>query len=80
MPGSQYKVQDLLNRNIISFTAKNPYIKNNPMSGHNGPTVNVIKGSEDNTLIKEVDQVKTPMNRIREKLIGYEIFEKLHTD
>ncbi|XP_050909539.1 uncharacterized protein LOC127123358 [Lathyrus oleraceus] len=76
----KFKVQDLLNCKIISFDAENPNIKNNLMLWHNGPTVNAIKGSKDSILIKEVDQVKTYMARIREKLIGYEMFGKLHAD
>lgn len=76
----KFKVQDFLNHKIISFTEENSNMKNNPLSEHNGPTVNAIEGSEDNVLIREVDQVKTHMTRIREKLIGYELFEKFHTD
>lgn len=76
----KFKVWDLLNRKIISFTVENPNVMNNPTLGHNGPTVNVIEGSKDNILIKEVDQVKTHMARICEKLTGCEMFEKLHAD
>lgn len=50
------------------------------MSGYTGPTVNAIEGSKDNILIQRVDQVKNLMSRIREKLIDYELFEKLHAD
>ena len=62
----KFKVQDLLNRKIISFTIENPNVKNNLMIGHDGPTINAIEESEDNMLIQGVDQIKTLMSRIHE--------------
>lgn len=76
----KFKVQDLLNRKINYFTKENLNVKNNPLPGHASPTINAIEGLEDNVLVKRVNQVKTTMTRIGEKLIGYEMFEKLHAD
>lgn len=76
----KYKVKDLLKHKIIYFTTENPNIKNNPIPGHAGPTINVVEVSEDNVLIRKINQVKTHMTRIHEKLIGYEKFEKLHAN
>lgn len=42
----KFKVQDLLDRKIISFAAKNPNVKSNPMPWHNSPTVNAVERSE----------------------------------
>lgn len=74
----KFKVQELLDSEIISFTPENPNVKDNPLPGHIDPTINVIEGLEDNILIKRVDQVKTHMTKIREILIGYKLFEELH--
>lgn len=47
----KFKVQDLLNQKVIYFTTENTNVKNNSMSGHEGPTINAIKELEDNILI-----------------------------
>lgn len=71
----KFKVHDLLDRKVISFTTKNSNVKNNPMPRHDGPNINVVEKLEDSVLIQRVDQIKTPMYRIFERLIGYEVFE-----
>lgn len=76
----KFKVQDLLDHKVISFTAYIPNAKNNQMSGHDGPNINTIKNSESNVLIQRMDQIKTLMSRICERLIRYEVFEELHDD
>lgn len=50
------------------------------MSGHDDPTINANEKSKDNALFQRVDQIKTHISRIYEKLIGYELFEELHAD
>lgn len=70
----KFKVQYLLDRKIISFTEESLNMKNSSTSVHNGLIINAIEGSGDQILIREVDQVKTPMTRIRKKLIGYKLF------
>lgn len=50
------------------------------MLGHDGQIINAIEESEDNILIQWVDQIKTLMSRIQEKMIGFELFEKVHAD
>lgn len=76
----KFKIQDLLDRKIISFTPEGLNVKGNLMSGHNGPTINVIEGLENDILIQRVDQVNTPISKILEKLIGYKSLEELHVD
>ena len=66
----KFKVQDLLELNIISFTLEGPNVKGNPMSGHIGPTINVVEGLYNTVLTQMVDQVKTLMSKIHEKLIS----------
>ncbi|KAI5400523.1 hypothetical protein KIW84_065417 [Lathyrus oleraceus] len=38
----KFKVHDLLDRKVISFTTKNSNVKNNPMPRHDGPNINVL--------------------------------------
>lgn len=76
----KFKVQDLLDCKIISFTAENLNMKNNPMRGHNGPNTNAIEKSEGSVLIQRMEKIKKPMFRLCERLIGYEVFEELHGD
>lgn len=76
----KFKVQDLLERKIISFTSEAPNVKGNPMLGHSGPTIKAIEGLDNTILTQMVDQVKTPISKICEKLIGYEAFEELHAN
>ncbi|XP_050890888.1 uncharacterized protein LOC127096349 [Lathyrus oleraceus] len=75
----KFKVQDLLDRKIISCTKENQNMKN-PMLGHVGLVLNAIGESEDHILIRKVDQVKTPMTRIPKKLIVYGLFKNLHAN
>lgn len=74
----KFKVQDFLDHKAISFTTENSNVKNNPMTGHNGPNIKAIENSEGSVLVQRVDQIKTFMYRIFERLIGYEVFEELH--
>lgn len=74
----KFKVQELLDSKIISFTPENTNVKDNPLLGHVGPTINTIEGLEDDILIKRVDQVKIPMTKVREIFIGYEFFKEMN--
>lgn len=76
----KFKVQDLLDRKVISFAAENPNVKNNPMLGQDDPPINALEKSEDNILIQRVYQVKTYISRICEILISYEVFKELLGD
>lgn len=51
-----------------------------PIPRHGGPTINAVEGLDENVLNQMVDQVRTPMSRIREELIGYKAFEELHAN
>ncbi|XP_050908914.1 uncharacterized protein LOC127122656 [Lathyrus oleraceus] len=74
------KVQDLLDHKIISFSLEGPNLKENPMPRHYGPTINVVEGLDDTVLTQRMDQVRTPISKICEKLIGYKVFEELHAN
>ncbi|XP_050878801.1 uncharacterized protein LOC127082617 [Lathyrus oleraceus] len=76
----KFKVQDLLDRKIISFALKGPNVKGNPIPGHDGPTINAVEGLDNTVMPQMVDQVKTLMSRIREKLFGYKEFKEVHAN
>lgn len=76
----KFKVQDLLERKIISFTPEGPNVKGNPIPGHNDLTINVVEELDNTVLTQMVDHVKTPMSKTHEKLIGYKAFEELHVN
>ncbi|GAU28982.1 hypothetical protein TSUD_391830 [Trifolium subterraneum] len=75
----KYKVQELLDRKLISFKEEGPNVKTNPLPGHASFSVNAIEEVEELELLKDVSQIKTPLSVVRESLIGYELFEKLHS-
>ncbi|KAI5427968.1 hypothetical protein KIW84_033110 [Lathyrus oleraceus] len=55
-----------------------PNVKVNPMSRHGGPTINLV---EDDTIVNQmVDQVKTHISKIHEKMISYKALEELHAN
>ncbi|KAI5422167.1 hypothetical protein KIW84_045581 [Lathyrus oleraceus] len=43
----KFRVPDLLDRKVISFTAGNLNIKNNSMTWHDVPNINVVEKSEE---------------------------------
>ncbi|KAI5406119.1 hypothetical protein KIW84_052751 [Lathyrus oleraceus] len=57
-----------------------PSVKGNPMPRHGGPTINAVEGLGDTILTQRIDQVKTPISKIREKFIGYKTFKELHAN
>lgn len=76
----KFKVQDLLDLKIISFTPEGPNVKGSSNPGHGGPTINTVEGLDNTVLTQMVDQVKTPVSKIHEKLNGYKAFEELHAN
>jgi hypothetical protein len=78
--GLKFKVQELIDRMLLSFKEENPNVKNNPLPGHASPSVNAVEESKEYDLIKEVAEVKTHMSVIREILISYDLFEEMHSN
>ncbi|KAK2395731.1 hypothetical protein QL285_057437 [Trifolium repens] len=76
----KYKVQELLDRKLISFKEESPNVKTNPLPGHASSSVNAVEEIEEFEVVKEVDRVKTTMSVIREKLIEYDVFEEMHSN
>jgi hypothetical protein len=75
----KYKVQELLDRKLISFKEEGPNVKTNPLPGHASSSVNAVEEVEEMDLLKEVSKIKTPLSVVRERLIGFELFERLHS-
>ncbi|WJX67858.1 hypothetical protein P8452_52291 [Trifolium repens] len=75
----KYKVQELLDRKLISFKEEGPNVKTNPQPGHASSSVNAVEEVEEMDLLKEASKIKTPLSVVRERLIGFELFERLHS-
>jgi hypothetical protein len=76
----KYKVQELLDRKLISFKEEGPNVKTNPPPGHASSSVNAIKEVEELKLLGEVSRIKTPLSIIRKILINFKQFEELHSN
>lgn len=61
----KYKVQDLIDSKGTTFAPNDPNVNNNPMSPHNNPDVNTVEVEENNKLVSQVDEVKTPLIDIK---------------
>ncbi|PNX79654.1 coatomer subunit zeta-3, partial [Trifolium pratense] len=72
----KHKVQELLDKKLLTFKENGPNVKDNPLPGHNGPSVNQVEGSEE--LIKEAIRIKTPLAVIRETLLSFDQFQGMH--
>ena len=57
----KFKIQELWDRKIISFTPEGPNVKGNPMPEHGGPTINAVEGLDDKVLTQVVGQARTHM-------------------
>jgi hypothetical protein len=76
----KFKVQELIDRRLLSFKEESPNVKSNPLPGHAGPSVNAVEEFKEYELIERVAEVKTPMTVVREVLIGYDSFEEMHSN
>ncbi|GAU10426.1 hypothetical protein TSUD_419170, partial [Trifolium subterraneum] len=76
----KYKVQELIDKKLISFKEEGPNVKDNPLPGHAGLSVNAVEEIEEQSLIKKVTKIKASMSVIQEKLIGYNEFEEIHSN
>jgi hypothetical protein len=43
-------------------------VKNNPLSGYNGPNINAVEENTDFDVIKNIEEVKTPLLMVHTKL------------
>src|SRR3954469_3396258 len=73
----KYKVQDLLDDKLISFTPTGPNVQNNPMPPHAG-TTNAVELCDEQILVTDVNEVKMPLAMVREHLVQQRILCELH--
>lgn len=70
----KYVVQDLLDAKSISF--QQPNVTTNPLPGHGGPVVNAIDVQGGQSLIRRVENIKTPLSFIHAMLCRYGIIRE----
>ncbi|XP_050915167.1 uncharacterized protein LOC127130146 [Lathyrus oleraceus] len=74
------KIQDLINRKILTFSEENPNVKTNPLPNHDGPSVSVVIEEEPAEPVKWVDEVKTSFSVVLRKLEEFGFLEGVHSD
>ncbi|XP_050901917.1 uncharacterized protein LOC127108483 [Lathyrus oleraceus] len=65
----QNRVQDLIEAKVVSFTPRRPNVNTNPMSTHKDASVGAIEESDQGKLIRKVEEIQTPIARIRAQLL-----------
>lgn len=70
----KYKVQDLIDLNVITFAPNSPNVNNNPMPPHNKPIVNMVEVKEKKNLSSLVGELKTPLIDIKNVLMKNNLF------
>ncbi|XP_050919781.1 uncharacterized protein LOC127137354 [Lathyrus oleraceus] len=74
------KIQDLIDRKILTFSEEKPNVKTNPIPNHDGPSVSVVIEEEPAEPVKWVDEVKTPFSVVLRKLEEFGFLEGVHND
>ncbi|XP_050899608.1 uncharacterized protein LOC127106344 [Lathyrus oleraceus] len=74
------KIQDLINQNILTFSEENPNVKINPLPNHSGTSVNVVIEEVNAEVVLKVEEVKTPMSVVLQKLEQFGFLEEVHED
>lgn len=62
------KIQDLINQNILTFSEEKPNVKTNPLPNHSGVLVNAVIEEVNAEVVLKVDEVKTLMSVVLQKL------------
>lgn len=74
------KIQDLINREILTFSEEKPNVKTNPLPNHDGPTVNVVIEEEVVEPVRWADDVKTPLSVVLRRLEQFGFLAGVHDD
>lgn len=75
----KYKVQEFIDAKLLTFKELDQNMKNNPLPGHPGPSINYIEEFVETDMVKEVKKVKTHMLIIHEKLTKEMIIQYVHS-
>lgn len=71
----KYKVQELLDSEVIRFTPDNgPNVIQNLMPAHGGPTINMVEEGENLNLIMDSNLLSTPLSCVKSYLIQNGVF------
>lgn len=55
-----------------------PNVRNNPLPRHGSPGVNVVESFTDESLLKVVFDLKTPLAAVHAKLVEVELIKEVH--
>ncbi|XP_050919753.1 uncharacterized protein LOC127137323 [Lathyrus oleraceus] len=65
----QNRVPDLIEAKAVSFTPRHPNVNTNPMPTHKDASISAIEESNQGKLILKVEEIQTPIVRIRAQLL-----------
>ncbi|XP_050889356.1 uncharacterized protein LOC127094579 [Lathyrus oleraceus] len=74
------KIQDLINQNILAFSEEKPNVKIKPLLNHNSASVNVEIEEVKAEVVLKVEEVKTLMSVVVQKLEQFGFLEEVHED
>ncbi|XP_050878147.1 uncharacterized protein LOC127081963 [Lathyrus oleraceus] len=69
-------VRELVEKKILSFRDVGPNVKSNPLPGHGD--INAIEDVSDVCIIKNVEDVKTPLLALHARLVGDSLSDTCH--
>jgi hypothetical protein len=69
-------VRELVEKKILSFRDVGPNVKSNPLPAHGD--VNAIEDVSDVCIIKNVEDVKTPLLALHARLVGASLIDTCH--
>ena len=76
----KYKIQDLINQDILTFSEEKPNIKTNHFPNHSGMSVNALIEEASAEVILKVEEVKTPMSVVLQRLEQFGFLVGIHDD
>lgn len=74
----KYKIQDLINQDILTFSEEKPNVKMNPLPNHGGAAVNAVVEEETTESILRAEEVKTLMSVVLQRLEQFEFLAGIH--
>ncbi|XP_050920203.1 uncharacterized protein LOC127137822 [Lathyrus oleraceus] len=76
----KYKIQDLINQDILTFSKEKPNVKTNPLPNYNGAVVNTVIEEENTKFILRAEEVETLMSVVLQKLEQFGFLKGVHDD
>lgn len=72
------EVQDLTNKKMLTFKEEMTNVKSNPLPGQSGPTINDVGENLIHLVIREVEELKTPLATFHERLVELGMIRQNH--